>query len=102
MIARQIAGARGLLQDRELRAARAPARTAWSRPIIDFGPFLLALTPHSVLAAPYHRLSAGILAGSCVFAAPPDEARKLARAPRRNLCAHLRTAAARRPRRAER
>ena len=29
---------------------------------IDFGPFLLALTPHSVLAAPYHRLSAGIIA----------------------------------------
>jgi hypothetical protein len=44
---------------------------------IDFGPFLLALTPHSILAAPYHRLSSGILAGHAVFAAPPDEARRL-------------------------
>ena len=26
---------------------------------IDFGPFLLALTPHAVLAAPYHRLHPG-------------------------------------------
>jgi hypothetical protein len=43
---------------------------------IDFGPFLLALTPHSVLAAPYHRLSSGILAGHAVFAAPPDDARR--------------------------
>ena len=25
---------------------------------VDYGPFLLALTPHAVLAAPYHRLSA--------------------------------------------
>jgi hypothetical protein len=43
---------------------------------IDFGPFLLALTPHSVLAAPYHRLSSGILTGHAIFAAPPDEARR--------------------------
>ena len=27
---------------------------------VSYGPFLLALTPHSVLAAPYHRLSTGI------------------------------------------
>ena len=44
---------------------------------IDFGPFLLALTPHAVLAAPYHRLSSGIVAAHEVFAAPPDEARRL-------------------------
>ena len=44
---------------------------------IDFGPFLLALTPHSVLAAPYHRLSAGILAAHEAFTAPPDEARRI-------------------------
>src|SRR5204863_7776297 len=43
---------------------------------IDFGPFLLALTPHSVLAAPYHRLSSGIVASHAVFAASPDEARR--------------------------
>jgi hypothetical protein len=42
----------------------------------DYGPFLLALTPHSVLAAPYHRLSAGIIAAHEVFAAPPEEAHR--------------------------
>jgi hypothetical protein len=42
---------------------------------LDFGPFLLALTPHRILAAPYHRLSAGILTGHAVFASPPDDAR---------------------------
>ena len=68
-------GARGLPQDRELRAARAPAPGLVAADI-DFGPFLLALTPHSVLAAPYHRLSSGILAGHAVFAAPPDDARR--------------------------
>ena len=40
---------------------------------IDFGPFLLALTPHSVLAAPYHRLSSGIVAAHEAFAAAPDD-----------------------------
>jgi hypothetical protein len=44
---------------------------------VDFGPFLLALTPHSVLAAPYHRLSTGVVAAHRAFAAPPDEARRL-------------------------
>jgi hypothetical protein len=44
---------------------------------VDFGPFLLALTPHSVLAAPYHRLSKGVVAAHQAFAAPPDEARQL-------------------------
>jgi hypothetical protein len=42
---------------------------------IDYGPFLLALTPHSIVAAPYHRLSAGIIAAHQVFALPPDDAR---------------------------
>jgi hypothetical protein len=44
---------------------------------IDYGPFLLALTPHSVLAAPYHRLSAGIITVHKIFSSPPDEARAL-------------------------
>jgi hypothetical protein len=42
---------------------------------IDFGPFILALTPHSVLTAPYHRLSTRIVAAHEVFASPPDQAR---------------------------
>lgn len=44
---------------------------------IDYGPFLLALTPHSVLAAPYHRLSAGIITVNTIFSSPPDQAREL-------------------------
>jgi hypothetical protein len=44
---------------------------------LDYGPFLLALTPHKILAAPYHRLSGGIRAAHQIFAAPPDEARRL-------------------------
>ena len=42
---------------------------------IDYGSFLLALTPHSVVAAPYHRLSAGILTAHRALGSPPDEAR---------------------------
>jgi hypothetical protein len=49
---------------------------------VDYGPFLLALTPHAVLAAPYHRLSAGILSSHRVFARPPDAAREIVRAAR--------------------
>ena len=44
---------------------------------IDFGPFLLALTPHRILTAPYHRLSANIIAMHHAFAAPPDDARRM-------------------------
>ncbi|RAI32935.1 hypothetical protein CH338_23375, partial [Rhodoplanes elegans] len=42
---------------------------------IDHGPFILALTPHAVLGAPYHRLADGILASHRSFALPPDAAR---------------------------
>ena len=44
---------------------------------IDFGPFLLKLTPHRILTAPYHRLSANIIAMHRAFAALPDEARPM-------------------------
>jgi hypothetical protein len=44
---------------------------------LDYGPFLLALTPHKILAAPYHRLSSGILAAHQIFASPPAEAQRL-------------------------
>ena len=46
---------------------------------INLGAHLLALTPHGVLAAPYHRLSRGIIVSNGIFASPPDEARKLVR-----------------------
>ena len=42
---------------------------------IDYGSFILALTPHRVVAAPYHRLSAGILTAHRALSVPPDEAR---------------------------
>lgn len=44
---------------------------------IDYGPFLLALTPHSVVAAPYHRLSSAIVTAYQAFALPPDQARRV-------------------------
>ena len=44
---------------------------------IDYGSFILALTPHSVLAAPYHRLSASIIAARDIFALPPVEAHRI-------------------------
>ena len=42
---------------------------------ISYGPFLLALTPHSVMAAPYHRLSNGIVVAHGALAEPPEKAR---------------------------
>jgi len=48
---------------------------------IDYGPFLLALTPHSVLAAPYHRLPEAIITTHQALGSPPVAARRvLARA----------------------
>jgi hypothetical protein len=44
---------------------------------VSYGPFLLALTPHAVLAGPYHHLSKGIVAAYRSLAAPPDEARRV-------------------------
>ncbi len=44
---------------------------------IRSGPFILALTPHTTVSGPYHRLSPGILAAYRVFASPPDEARRI-------------------------
>lgn len=46
---------------------------------VSFGPFILALTPHSVMAAPYHRLTTGIVAAHKVLASPPDRAETSAR-----------------------
>ncbi len=45
---------------------------------LEWAPYMLAWTPHSVLAAPYHRLSPSIVLSYRIFAASPDEARKLA------------------------
>ena len=37
---------------------------------IDLGPYIVALTPHRVVAAPYHRLSQGILANRAILDGP--------------------------------
>ena len=42
---------------------------------VSLGPYLLALTPHSVLAGPYHRLSSGIVTAHRALAEPPEAAR---------------------------
>ncbi len=44
---------------------------------IDYGPFVLALTPHSVMSAPYHRLVGPIIAANEIFALPPAAAREV-------------------------
>jgi asparagine N-glycosylation enzyme membrane subunit Stt3 len=43
---------------------------------VDFGPRILALSPHTAVSAPYHRIGAAILAGQDALAARPgaDEA----------------------------
>jgi len=46
----------------------------------DLGPFILAATADEVLAAPYHRMSFGILAAHDVLAVPTERAEALARA----------------------
>jgi hypothetical protein len=47
--------------------------------VLELGPYLVAFTPQSVLAAPYHiRLGDAILASNAVFARPPEEARRVA------------------------
>ena len=49
---------------------------------VSFGPYVLALTPHSVVGAPYHRLSAGIVVSQGVLASAPDDARAIVDATR--------------------
>ena len=34
---------------------------------INYGPYALALTPHTVLAAPYHRIHGGIVAADAIL-----------------------------------
>ncbi len=45
---------------------------------IDMGPAILALTPHTVLAAPYHRLDRGIIDNHTLFTGSPDEGLRIA------------------------
>jgi hypothetical protein len=47
---------------------------------VNLGPYVLALTPHSVVGAPYHRLSTGIIVSQGVLASAPDESRTMVNA----------------------
>jgi hypothetical protein len=47
---------------------------------LDLGPYIVALTPHRVVAAPYHRLNQGILANHAILEAPPARAEPTMRA----------------------
>jgi len=44
---------------------------------VNYGPFVLALSRHSVVTAPYHRLSSAIVAAHRAFASPPEQARAM-------------------------
>ena len=44
---------------------------------LNYGPFVLALTPDAVVAAPYHRIGGGILAAQTILTGPLDEARRI-------------------------
>jgi hypothetical protein len=47
---------------------------------LDLGPYIVALTPHRVVAAPYHRLNQGILANHALLEAPRAQAEATMRA----------------------
>ena len=47
---------------------------------VDLGPYILAFTNHSVLAAPYHRMSFGIYAEHAAEDGPADQAEARMRA----------------------
>jgi hypothetical protein len=52
--------------------AKLPAGLVAGR--LELGPYIVALTPHSVLSAPYHRIDAAIVEGYGILAAKPVEA----------------------------
>ena len=45
---------------------------------VNYGPFVLALTPHAVLAAPYHRIGEGMIAAETIFDGAAARAREAA------------------------
>ena len=47
---------------------------------IDLGPYIVALSPHRVVAAPYHRLEKGILANHAITHGTPEQAQRTLRA----------------------
>jgi hypothetical protein len=59
---------------------------------INYGPYVLALTPHAVVAAPYHRVIGGMLTSEAILRASPDDARRTIEADRVSyvaICGHV-------------
>ena len=52
---------------------------------IDLGPYIVALSPHRVVAAPYHRLEQGILANHAIIDGTPEQALRTHRGAGRRL-----------------
>lgn len=65
-------------KDNYAALARLPAGLVVANEL-EWGSFLLAWTPHSALAAPYHRMSSNIVSWNRIFAGPPDQARRILR-----------------------
>jgi hypothetical protein len=55
--------------------ARLPAGLVASE--TNYGPFVLALTPHAVVGAPYHRVSSGVVAAHTILHGTPEEAQRV-------------------------
>jgi hypothetical protein len=70
---------RATCYDTRLYAALAGEKPGRVLDFIDSGPFILATTPHQVMAAPYHRNSHGIVAAARALAATPGDAEALVR-----------------------
>jgi hypothetical protein len=70
----RVAAGRLLNESYDKLAALPPGLVATD---IDYGPFMLALTPHAVMSAPYHRLVGPIIAAHEIFALPPEAAQKV-------------------------
>ena len=59
---------------------------------INYGPYVLALTPHAVVAAPYHRVVGGMLTSEAILRGSPDDARRTVDADRVSyvaICGHV-------------
>ena len=44
---------------------------------LEWTPYLLAWTPHTIVGGPYHRMPAGMITSHQAFASPPKEARRI-------------------------
>jgi hypothetical protein len=59
---------------------------------INYGPYVLALTPHAVVAAPYHRVVGGMLTSEAILRGSPDDAHRTVDADRVSyvaICGHV-------------